>query len=216
MIHRIKGHWAKSMFLVFFKPKEKKLWKELKEENSNLTGSALKNKGSAEDKSMLRTALYQPIWRDDRGRIFSDSFVLSNLLQYDLEWTIGKLGTRTYFDVGEKAENEIDIFNDGSLELVIEMLTVYGHRPFFNTNLEWGPSVSVGIAPSDDAAVLLLSYGLFLRPNGANWQFEFGGMTGISSAESLDSTQRDDSGIYVGVNLGALFDSKNQKMEKKK
>ncbi|MEM7147059.1 MAG: hypothetical protein AAF591_18205 [Verrucomicrobiota bacterium] len=164
---------------------------------------------------------YPAAKHDKDDRLLPQQIRLENLFIWDLDWQFGKLGTRAYFDVGTRDPGEIQLFDEGSLQANIDFLSIYAHRPFFGTGLDWGPSTSIGIGSSNggnigDAAIVVWSYGVFFRPVDARWQLEFGGMTGWSSDPDLDSTTRDDSAIFVGLSFGSLIDSAKDKIVSKK
>ncbi len=128
---------------------------------------------------------------------------------------------RVYFDTGEDDENEVDLFNDGTLSPTINLLEVYW--PFkFNEHIghdkwRWGPSLGGGIsAPAgdsedntkqaSDAPVVLLTAGLLVKfpfsegEKSRSVDFEAGYAMGFSTDEEFDNIN--DGAVYVGVGFG--------------
>ena len=138
-----------------------------------------------------------------------------------VDWASGKAGPRVYFDVGNRDPGEVQLFKNGDLQLTLDFLSIYCHRRISEgLNLEWGPFLSVGIASSNteasnEAAVLMWSAGVFLRPTERSWALEAGYMTGVSAHEGLDATTRDDTAFFVGISVGAIYDSNPQTKSKK-
>ncbi|MDJ0907171.1 MAG: hypothetical protein QNI96_14215 [Woeseiaceae bacterium] len=124
---------------------------------------------------------------------------------------------RVYFDTGTDDPDEIDIFNDGNLNLAVDLASIYwpwrlGRAEYFD-NWSWGPVVGAGIgAPASDssdgttqasgAPIVMFSGGMMLEyelDSGPSFAFEAGYTIGYSSDESLGDA--DDSAAYVGLRI---------------
>lgn len=138
---------------------------------------------------------------------------------------------RVYFDTGNDDENELDIFNNGNLNLTVDLASIYlpwrlGKSEFFD-DWSWGPVVGAGIGASardsedgtieaSDAPVVLLSAGGLLehkRESGVSFGFEAGYSIGFSSDESLGDT--DDSALYVGLRINVPLGERQEPKKKK-
>lgn len=127
---------------------------------------------------------------------------------------------KIFFDTGSDDDDEIDIFDDGSLNASIDLVNlIYRYDTgflFHNTTestLWWGPSVGVGItSPADDSAdgsvkasnapVLLLSAGIFFEydiSSKTSVLIETGYVLGLTSDESFGD--KTDGAIYFGLSL---------------
>ena len=136
------------------------------------------------------------------------------------DFRLFKPSAKIFFDTGSDDTDEIDIFDDGSLNASIDLVNLI-HRydtgaDFYNTpdsTLWWGPSLGAGItSPADDSAdgsqtasdapVLLLSLGLFFEydvSNKTSVLIETGYALGLTSDESFGD--KTDGAIYFGLSL---------------
>ena len=124
--------------------------------------------------------------------------------------------TRVYLDSGKDDVDEIDIFNDGSMNLALDFVTVhipwrFGRSRYFDA---WtlGPFVGAGIGqpPKDsadgtvdasNAPVALFSAGLLFqyKLDSASFGLELGGIRGYSSDENFADTT--DSAAFLGIKI---------------
>lgn len=123
---------------------------------------------------------------------------------------------RVYIDSGEDEPDEVDIFNDGNVNLALDLVTIYfpqrlGRAAYFDA-WSFGPFASAGIGqPASDskdgtkkassAPVILLATGaLFQYKLGeASFGIEIGYMYGASADESLGDS--DDSAYFMGIRI---------------
>ncbi len=131
---------------------------------------------------------------------------------------------RVYFDTGSDDVNEIDLFNDGNLNVTVDLVSIYfpwrlGKAEFYDS-WSWGPVFGAGISAaakdSDDgsakasgAPVVLISVGAMLEYKlkaGPSFSFEVGRSTGFSSDESLGDI--DDSALFVGLRINVPIGDK--------
>ncbi len=114
---------------------------------------------------------------------------------------------RTFFDRGTDDPGEIDLYDNGTLGLSLNFVSLDYMWVFEKVNV--GPSVSLGLSSAsgsgtDDSAIFFWGFGLrttLKSSTNVPVSFEIGYMQGISADEGLDSTQRDDSAIYVSIDI---------------
>ena len=121
---------------------------------------------------------------------------------------------RVFFDTGTDEENEVDIFQDGSLAPAIQMFSLYFASTWSKAGPRgwtWGIELGAGITSpaqdgddngeqASDAPIVLYSAGLrFEFPLGRKNAFglEYGKAIGFSTDESVNDN--DDSARYAGV-----------------
>lgn len=141
------------------------------------------------------------------------------------DFKLFKPSLKVFFDTGNDDPGEIDVFNDGSLSVSLEMVNFvyrYDTELVFNnapdsTKLWIGPSIGVGItSPADDSEdgsekasdspVLMLSAGGFLEydfSKQTSFLLEAGYALGITSDEGFDDIT--DGAIYVGLTFDFSF-----------
>ena len=123
---------------------------------------------------------------------------------------------RVYFDSGADEPDEVDIFNDGNLNVTVELASLYwpwrlGRGEYYDS-WSFGPVVGAGLGTSgddsedgsqtSDAPVVVFSVGAMIEyklESGASFAFELGRSTGFSSDESFGDI--DDSATYVGIRI---------------
>jgi hypothetical protein len=123
---------------------------------------------------------------------------------------------RIYIDRGEDDENEIDIFDNGALNLSLDFVSIhlpwrFGRSEYYDA-WNWGPFIGAGIGqPPQDSAdgtreassapVALISFGLLFeyKIDKASFGFEIGSITGFSADEGLSDTT--DSASFMGIKL---------------
>lgn len=84
---------------------------------------------------------------------------------------------------------------------------------WYHTRWNFGAEIAGGIAgvttdQGNSSSALILTYGVFTEyeiNEQASVNFRFGGVYGVSFDDSLDSTTRDDSGLYLGIGLDFSF-----------
>lgn len=126
--------------------------------------------------------------------------------------------TRVYFDSGTDSADKADLFNDGNINLTLDVVTLYfpwrmGRGEFYD-NWSWGPTISAGISSASkdskdgseeasNAPVVLFSAGLMLEykfsEDGPYFAFEVGRAYGFSSDESFGDNS--DDATYVGLKV---------------
>lgn len=128
--------------------------------------------------------------------------------------------TRVYFDTGRDSEGEIDIFNDGNLNVTLDFINLYfpfrlGRGTYYD-KWSWGPILGAGIgapASSSDskdgessasgAPVVLFSVGGLVEyqisDKGSSFAFEAGYSQGYTADESF--IDNDDGALYVGLKI---------------
>lgn len=126
--------------------------------------------------------------------------------------------TRIYFDTGTDDENEVDLFNDGNINVAIDIASIYLPMRFgkgeYYDNWSWGPMLGLGISSSGNdsaeesresssAPVVLTSLGVVLEykveKDGPSIAFEGGYAYGVSADESFDDNN--DWAKYVGIKI---------------
>lgn len=131
---------------------------------------------------------------------------------------------RVYFDTGVDDPGEIDIFNDGNLNITVDLVSIYwpwrlGRSEFFD-QWSWGPVVGAGIGSSandsedgskqsSNAPVVLLSAGGMLEyklESGTAFAFETGYSTGFSTDESFGDAN--DTALFVGLRINVPLGEK--------
>jgi len=132
---------------------------------------------------------------------------------------------RVYFDTGSDDEGEVDLFNDGKLNISVDLVSIYvpwrlGKSSFYD-KWSWGPVIGAGLgAPAKDsedgsveasgAPVVLFSLGGMMQyrlESGPSFSFEAGYSRGFTSDESVDDS--DDSASYVGIRINVPIGEKD-------
>ncbi len=125
---------------------------------------------------------------------------------------------RVYFDSGTDSADEIDLFNDGNINLSLDFVSLYipwrlGKGAFYD-KWSWGPMGGVGISSAakdsengatkaSGAPVVLFSLGMMLEykfNEGPSFGFELGRAIGFTSDESFGENNND-SANYVGLKI---------------
>jgi hypothetical protein len=123
---------------------------------------------------------------------------------------------RIYIDRGTDDDDEIDIFDNGTLNLSLDFVTIhlpwrFGRAEYYDV-WSWGPFIGAGIGqPASDsedgtkeassAPVALISFGLLFqyKIEGASFGLEIGSITGFSADEDLADTT--DSATFMGIKI---------------
>jgi len=133
---------------------------------------------------------------------------------WEFGYQILKPSSRIYFDVGDDDAGEIDLFKDGKLGIVLDFASLY--YDYKTQGFSIGPCISAGIASvnneaTNDSVVLVFSLGISIEFRELPVGIEFGYIQGFSANESLKGGNRDDGGIYIGINLNKLIEKKTIK-----
>lgn len=133
-----------------------------------------------------------------------------------MEFEVLTASTRIYFDKGGDDNKGVDLYNDGKLNLSLELASIYlpwrfGRSEFYD-KWSWGPAVSFGIGTLDGtskddkvstAPAVFISGGGFIRYKPANnvaFYFELGRTIGYTSDEAF-SEDNHDTATYVGFKI---------------
>ncbi|MEM6514007.1 MAG: hypothetical protein AAF660_13420 [Pseudomonadota bacterium] len=130
---------------------------------------------------------------------------------------------RVYFDNGTDSPDEVDIFNDGALNLTVDLASIYfpwrlGRGKYYDS-WSWGPVIGAGLGTSaedsadgessSDAPVVFFSGGLMLEyklESEIAFAFEVGRSIGFSSDESFGDF--DDTATYAGIRINVPLGAK--------
>ena len=129
------------------------------------------------------------------------------LLKNGFDYRVFTPSLRTFFDTGTDDAGEIDLYENGTLGLSLNFVSLDYMWVFNKINV--GPSLSLGLSSAsgsgtDDSAVFFWGAGLRSTLKGSSnvpISLEIGYMQGISADEKLDSTQRDDGAVYVSIDI---------------
>lgn len=123
---------------------------------------------------------------------------------------------RIYFDTGSDDTDEVDIFDDGSLNATIDFASIYFPFELFESAQEFtfGPNIGIGISgpaqDAEDGSMQASSAPVFLTTVGLSFNYEIGDTENVLSFEvgkafgySTDESFGDnkDSANYVGFKL---------------
>lgn len=129
-----------------------------------------------------------------------------------IDWKFGEIGTRFIYD-SDGNNGNFDAFDDSTLGVSLDFLTIYGRKKAGILDLEWGPQAGFGIASasgmSGQSTIAMFDYGVFIRPTdrNINWQLEWGVLHAISGNDNLGFSERNDTALYFGLSLGSLIDT---------
>ena len=150
-----------------------------------------------------------------KNQLEAELSAVNAALKQDGYWDWGiqplKPSARVYFDSGKDDVGEVDLFDDGTLGVSVDLASLYFDYWFKTNGLFISPFLSGGISSasggaSSDAVCLIWSAGIAIGHARTPVVLEVGYMQGVSAGETLNNRTRDDSAFFVGLSLNKLIE----------